>query len=120
MVALALSEAFALAARHFAAREFPRAEHIARAIVAQRPKHSEAWRLLGLIALLRNDLRQGFELLNQSRSCNAANPAIWLNLGDYFQFTGDLPAAVVHYERALQLFPDFADAHHHMGNAQRK
>src|SRR5258705_13593227 len=106
------SESFSLAARHFAAQEFPRAEQIARAIAARDPNHGEAWRLLGLIALIRNDSRQSFELLNRSLACNSANPGIWSTLGDYFRSTGDLPAAVAHYEQAIRLFPDYADAHH--------
>jgi tetratricopeptide (TPR) repeat protein len=117
---VALSESFSLAARHFAAREYEHAEQIARAIVAQNPHHGEAWRLLGLIALARNDLPQGFELLSRSLASNRANPGIWLTLGSYFQSTGDLPAAVAHYEEAIRLFPNYADAHHHLGIVLRK
>jgi tetratricopeptide (TPR) repeat protein len=111
---------FSLAVRQFESRDFPRAEQSFRELVAQKPNFGEAWRVLGLIALERNDYRQGFDLLQRSLACDGANPGVWLSLGDYFQFAENRPeAAISHYEQAIRLFPDFAGAHHHLGVALR-
>ena len=48
------------------------------------------------------------------------NPAAWMghnNLGDVFSRTGRIPEAIVHYEIALRLKPNFPEAQYNLGNA---
>jgi Tfp pilus assembly protein PilF len=54
------------------------------------------------------------------RTTLAKNPICWLahnNLGNALTAQGKVSAATPHYERALQLNPDYAEAHSNLGNA---
>jgi len=50
----------------------------------------------------------------------ARNPNAWLahnNLGNTFLEKGQLDEAIAHYQKALQLKPDYANAYYNLGNA---
>jgi protein O-mannosyl-transferase len=54
------------------------------------------------------------------RTTLAKNPICWLahnNLGNALAAQGKVPAAMPHYERALQLNPDYPEAHSNLGSA---
>ena len=50
----------------------------------------------------------------------AKNPACWVghnNLGNALAIKGDLDQAIVHYEKALQIYPEYAEGENNLGNA---
>jgi protein O-mannosyl-transferase len=54
------------------------------------------------------------------RTTLARNPASWLalnNLGNALNAQGKVPAAMANYQMALQLKPDYPEAHNNLGNA---
>src|SRR6266404_1978770 len=109
------SESIASAAHHYAAGEFDLAEQMARRVVLADANHAEAWRLLGVLALKRNNPAQGIEFLNRSLSCDRANLETWMNLADFDRVVGNLPAALAKYEQTVQLRPDYGEAHDRLG-----
>jgi tetratricopeptide (TPR) repeat protein len=48
------------------------------------------------------------------------NPVVQVNLGRQFAQAGDLPKAIVHFEEAVQVAPDFYQAHYNLARAREQ
>jgi len=61
--------------------------------------------------------KDSISLWTHTLACTSGNYLAHNNLGLALATQGRLPEAIEHYERALQLKPDFAAAHYNLGNA---
>jgi protein O-GlcNAc transferase len=110
------SQAFQLAAQHHAAGRFNEAEAICRQIVAADPAHSNAWLLLGVIALHATNLAAAIECLQQAVLFNPHDAMAHNNLGIALTGKGDFRSSAVHFRRAAELAPDMPEAHYNLAH----
>ena len=102
------SEAFQIALQHHRSGRLAEAESLYRQILAVQPNHSEARRLLGMLAV------------QTGRLDLAANPANWryhLDLGNGLFAQGQLDEAIAAFRGALGINPNCVEAHYNLGNA---
>jgi Flp pilus assembly protein TadD len=71
----------------------------------------------GRKAIEAKDWRAAIGLLNSAALRDTRNPDIQNYLGYAYRNSGDLPAAFMHYNRALQLNPRHRGAHEYLGEA---
>ena len=82
---------------------------------------AEVWRLLGLLDYGDHDLRSAAEHLQRAiRLSRGADPADHANLGLVQMASGDRPAAMGSFRRALQLAPDHAEAQFNLAVLQER
>ena len=81
------------------------------------PHHAQAWHLLGIIALQRNDPASALDLVDRALALDPQAPASYNSRGTALTQLGRHEAAVASYDRAIALQPDFVDAHYNRGNA---
>lgn len=91
------------------------AAKLLRRILMQAPKHPEAMRLKGIIALQENRPAKAEATLAQLVALHPAHAAAWGNLGLAVARQKRHAEALRHYDRALALAPDFAEAHCNRG-----
>lgn len=118
-VELALREAF----EKLQQGQRARAAKLLQRVLAQVPKHPEALRLKGVIALQENRPAKAETTLAELVALQPAHAAAWGNLGLAVARQNRHDEALRHYDRALALAPDFADAHCNRGislNALRR
>ena len=88
-----------------------------RRVLEADPQHSEALRLLGLLAFQKGKMDVAQELIQLASEIDPANPQIHHDLGLVCYGLGQFENAILHYRRALDLAPRFAAACHNLGNA---
>jgi predicted O-linked N-acetylglucosamine transferase (SPINDLY family) len=92
------------------------ARDIYRAIVQNDPHHANALHMLGVIAAQTQDYAQAIALISQAISVSATgNVAMYNNLANALGEHGDFDAAIVQYQQALALQPDYAEARNNLG-----
>jgi tetratricopeptide (TPR) repeat protein len=93
------------------------AEELYREILELKPKHVDALRWLGELALQTGRLQEGVDLLKKALAVNAKQPAVHSNLAYALNALQRHDEALVSADRALALQPKFADALNNRGNA---
>ncbi|APA85235.1 tetratricopeptide repeat-containing glycosyltransferase family protein [Paraburkholderia sprentiae WSM5005] len=93
------------------------AEELYREILELKPKHGDALRWLGELALQTGRLQEGVDLLKKALALNARQPAVHSNLAYALNALQRHDEALACAERALAMQPEFADALNHRGNA---
>jgi tetratricopeptide (TPR) repeat protein len=93
------------------------AEELYREILELKPKHGDALRWLGELALQTGRLREGVDLLKKALAVNAKQPAVHSNLAYALNALQRHDEALACAERALVMQPKFADALNNRGNA---
>jgi tetratricopeptide (TPR) repeat protein len=93
------------------------AEELYREILELKPKHGDALRWLGELALQTGRLREGVDLLKKALAVNAKQPAVHSNLAYALNALQRHDEALACAERALVMQPKFADASNNRGNA---
>jgi Flp pilus assembly protein TadD len=91
------------------------AEESYKQVLCDAPRHAPALHLLGLIARQRGQLSEAIALLRQSLESVRANKQVLSNLGGILLEAGDHHVAVQTLRRAVELKPDYGDAHHQLG-----
>lgn len=86
-------------------------------IIRIEPRHPDAWRLLGLMAMHRGELQRAAEALNRSLDAQPGQPATLINLGAVLRNLGRPEESVRCYDRALALQPDLPEALSNRANA---
>jgi protein O-GlcNAc transferase len=86
-------------------------------IIRLEPRHAEAWRLLGLVAMHRGELQRAAEALSRSLDAQPGQPATLTNLGVVLRGLGKPDQSVQCYERALAVQPDLPEALSNRANA---
>ncbi|MBB5399129.1 tetratricopeptide repeat protein [Paraburkholderia youngii] len=93
------------------------AEEMYREILELKPKHGDALRWLGELALQTGRLQEGVDLLKKALAVNARQPAVHSNLAYALNALQRHDEALACAERALVMQPKFADALNNRGNA---
>jgi len=90
---------------HHRAGNLARAESVYRQVLASDPEHSEALRLLGLLAHQTGNLEQANNLLSRATKAQPDNVEAYFNLGVVYLDQGAPEKAVAAFEMALALEP---------------
>lgn len=91
------------------------AEPWIRRALALRPRYAKAWNTLGVIRLRLRDLTGARQALTIALELDPALFQAHLNLGNAWRADGRVHLALAYYRRALEIAPDYAEAHHNLG-----
>ena len=111
-----ISEALAIAVQHHQAGRLQAAEQIYRLILQAEPNQADAIYLLGVIAHQVGKHEVAVEYIGRAIGLNGNVAAFHNNLGEASTPCVEFPS-VACYHRALELEPDYADAHNNLGIA---
>ncbi|SMG28217.1 tetratricopeptide repeat protein [Paraburkholderia susongensis] len=93
------------------------AEELYREILELKPRHVDALRWLGELALQTGRLQEGADLLNKALAVDAKQASVHSNLAYALNALQRYDEALARADRALALQPKFADALNNRGNA---
>jgi tetratricopeptide (TPR) repeat protein len=93
------------------------AERHYEAALKSEPDHFEAQHMLGVIALQTGHFGRGVEIIRKAVGLNDRSPVAFNNLAKGLKDLGQLDEAIVYFERAIALAPNFADAEFSYGTA---
>jgi tetratricopeptide (TPR) repeat protein len=82
------------------------AEHQAKKILLDEPRAVAAIRLLGLIALMRSDLKQAAVMARKCLNIRPKDPMLHWDLARLYIYEGRFDEAIARFDRALKLKPD--------------
>jgi tetratricopeptide (TPR) repeat protein len=112
-----ISQALAIAVQYQQAGRLQAAEQIYRQILQADPHQADAWHLLGLLANQVGKPEVAVEYIGRAIGLNGNVAYFHNNLGGVYWGLRRIPEAVACHRRALELKPDFAEAHSNLGNA---
>jgi protein O-GlcNAc transferase len=104
---------------HHQAGRLAEAKALYSRILAQQPKHADALHFMGLLACQIGQREAGIALMRESIATHPS-PIYYNNLGNALRETRALDEAVKAYRRAVELKPDYVEAHNNLGNALRE
>ena len=110
-----LCDRLAHALRQFKAQDLTAAAALCQQILEETADHAAALYLLGVVRLQQGAHREAVSALEKSLAVNEAQPACHANLGEAYRGLGDAAKARFHYERAVQLKPDYSEIHNNFG-----
>lgn len=84
-------------------------------ILEQNPLHADSLNLLGLIAMRAGDNATAVDLIGKAISIREDAPPFHFNIAAAYINQSKLPEAARHYERAIALNPDYAEALSNLG-----
>ena len=119
----ALAQLIQNGSAHFQGGRFPEAEATCHQVLAADAQNVAALDLLGQIALKTGRPQQAVEFFNRALALNPNDAEVCRNLGVALATQGDWAAALVRFQRALEIDPAYADGHIGVGNvfmAQRR
>ena len=93
------------------------AEQDYQAILKADPKCAEAWHLLGVIALQRDDPKAAEPMLEKALSLSPDNAKFLNNYGVAAERRGKMRDAAARFAKSAAIDPDFAEAHTNHGTA---
>ena len=91
------------------------AEAIYRQLLEIDPKHADALHLLGVIAHQTGNHQIAVDLISQAIEINRNDESYYLNIGNALKSLKQLDAALVGYDKAISLKPDYAEAYSNRG-----
>lgn len=110
------AELFALARQCLQTGDLRQAESCCRQVLQMDPGHADALHLLGGLAYQSGHFAAAAELVDQAIARGQPNAAWRADMGLILQALGRIGDAAAHYQEALRLRPDFAEAHASMGH----
>jgi 2-polyprenyl-3-methyl-5-hydroxy-6-metoxy-1,4-benzoquinol methylase/Tfp pilus assembly protein PilF len=113
------AETFAAAMRHHQAGQLAEAERLYGAVLAAEPTHLQALTLSGALAHMAGRNAKAIDLFGRALAI-AEDPNLHYNIALAKWGLGERVAAVAHWQRAIALHPNFAQAHMNLGNALRE
>ncbi len=84
------------------------------------PNHEHATINLGLAYLGKTDYTAALEEFSSARAANPRNPIVRASIGRVLFAQGKTEQAVQEYRKALEIAPEYASAHYHLGLALMK
>jgi len=102
---------------HHQAGRLQEAEQIYRAILQAQPFHPEANHNLGVLARQAGQHAAGLPYLKTALAVNPGSGKYLMSYTDALRALGKIDEVAATYRRALQIKPDFAEAHNNLGNA---
>src|SRR5262245_27354275 len=100
---------------YHAAGRLQQAEQIYRQILQQDPQHADAWHLLGVVAHQVGQHAVASDYIGRAIQAAPRVATYHCNLASVYRALSRLDDAIVSYEQALELQPDFPDAHNNLG-----
>jgi predicted O-linked N-acetylglucosamine transferase (SPINDLY family) len=88
-------------------------------ILAREPKHADALHFMGLLACQIGQSEAGIALMRESIGVRPS-PIYYNNLANALRTADRLGDAIDAYRRAVELEPNYAEAHNNLGNALRE
>jgi len=113
------AQLLAMALVHHQAGRLADAKTLYARILERQPKHADALHFMGLLACQIGQSETGIALMRESIGVHPS-PIYYNNLGNALRTADRLSDAVHAYRRAVELEPEYADAHNNLGNALRE
>ena len=113
------TDAFNAAMRHHQTGQLAKAELLYAQVLAAEPNHLQALVLSGALAHMGGRNQDAVSLFGRALAIKE-QPDFHYNIGLAKWALGQRTEAIAHWERALALNPDFAQAHMNLGNALRE
>lgn len=107
----------AIAARHYADRDYAAAAHVAQQITAQQPRHFDALHLLGVLALNDGRLADAMSFLRRAERERPDDAQLQFHIGNALLALELYSDAREVFRRSLALRPGDFDALNNLGNA---
>lgn len=98
------------------ARDFARAEQLARALTVSHPHEILPWKVLGAVLKLTEQLEAALVPMQHAVALNGNDAEAHNNLGIVLKDLGRLSEAEDSYHQAIVLNPGMAEAHNNLGN----
>ncbi len=92
------------------------AGNIYKRILMDNPSNSDAFHLLGVIAIQTKNYVLAIDLIGRAIRINPYNPVYYNNCGNAYREYGSFDDAIVCYQKALKIKPDLYDAYINLGN----
>lgn len=99
---------------HYQAGQIEQAESVCRRLIESLPRYSEAWHLLGVLALKDGNTELALQHLHKAIALSPNNPVLQGNLGLALHEQGELEKAEASYRKAISLEPRYADAYYNL------
>lgn len=112
-----IPQALAIAQEHHRAGRLREAERIYRLILEKQPRHPDALRLLGVVALQVGQYSTAIMLLEQAVSVHPDYAEAYSDLGLALQGQGRMEEACAAHQKALALKPEHPEAYNNLGLA---
>jgi dTDP-4-amino-4,6-dideoxygalactose transaminase/predicted O-linked N-acetylglucosamine transferase (SPINDLY family) len=96
------------------ARRLDEAEHTARAMTVDCPRHPFGWKSLGVVFHMRGQIAPAVKAMAKASECDPDNAEAYSNLGLLLKESRRHEDAIVVLKRALELDPKRADAHNNL------
>jgi len=93
----------------------PRAEALAREVVAARPRHADARNVLGVVLYRQDRLEEAMKQVREAIRLNPDIPNYYCNLGEMERLSKNPDAAKTALERAIALDPNSTQAWNNLG-----
>jgi tetratricopeptide (TPR) repeat protein len=103
-----------LAAAQYESGDFPECEKTVTHAVSLDPDDPKSLYMLGILRYHQERLDDAFDALSRSAQANPTNAATQNYLGVVLGEKGQRPAAETAFRKALQVDPDYADAHYNL------
>lgn len=110
------AEIIAIGLKLLASGRLAEADNLCRQILANAPETTDAWHLLGVVALQQDQHEQAIEHLKKASSLDNSDAEVQNSLGLAYRKKGDYQAAVVSFRRAIELRPNFTEAVYNLAN----
>ena len=88
-------------------------------VLEQDPDNADALHLLGIVDIQRGALLSGTELIAKAIGIDGSNSAYHNNLAGAYADMKRIGEAEEHFQKAIELKPDYADAYYNIGNLYR-
>lgn len=95
--------------------QLDQAEQLYQQVLRSQPNQSDALHLLGVIAYQRHQHSTALDYIQKAIDQNPDVPTYHHNLANAYRDSGNAELASLHYERAVALKPDYADAWNNYG-----
>ncbi|UCC13661.1 MAG: tetratricopeptide repeat protein, partial [Gammaproteobacteria bacterium] len=108
------------AERYMDDRRVQEAEDICLSVLADRPDHVRALRIMGEIRLRHRDLDEAEQYIDAAMELDVQDPKLFNQRGRLRNNRGQLDSAEEDFRHALELDPNFADAYNNLGHVLRR